>query len=94
MFFTGIDRTISFFNRNLQLKADAVWPYQTDDILFSTGFLYEFGRQGDGEGPSRKGLLELLDNVAKNLVLEAWVSMPTTGDPAAVTVKLNYVIKF
>ena len=92
--FAGIDRTVPFFDRKLQLKGDVVWVHHRNDAVFSVGFLYEFGRQGGAEGPAREGLLGFLDDVAKDIILEAWVSMPTTGGPEAYTVKLNYVVAF
>ncbi len=93
-FFAGIDRTMLFLNRNLQLKADAIHMNDKKDVLFSAGFLYEFGPQDTDEEPSMSGFRNILDEITKNLVLEAWVSLPSTGDEETYTVKLNYVIKF
>ncbi len=94
-FFAGIDRIIPLFDRNLQLKADAIHFNDKEDILFSVGFLYEFGRlENSDEETTTSGILKLLDQFAKNLILEAWVSMPTTSAEEVYTVKLNYVIKF
>ncbi len=93
-FFAGIDRTFPFLERNLQLKADAIHVDDKDDVLFSAGFLYELGRQrAEGEA-ARGGLLGVLDKMLENIILEAWVSMPSTGANEIYTVKLNYVIKF
>ena len=93
-FFAGIDKTIPLFDRNLQLKADAIQINDKEDVLLSVGFLYEFARRGDADKPIDNGLLKVLDQLAKNLVLEAWVSMPTTGQKETYTIKLNYVIRF
>lgn len=93
-FFAGIDRTVPFLDRNLQLKADAVHINDKDDVLFSVGFLYEFGRRNSADKPPLTGLAGILDNIVKNVVLESWVSMPSTGEQEVYTLKLNYVIKF
>ena len=93
-FFAGIDRTLPVLNRNLQLKADEIHINDKEDVLFSAGFLYEFGRRNSADKPPLTGLAGILDCVAKNMVLEGWVSMPSTGDPEVYTLKLNYVIKF
>lgn len=91
-FFAGIDRTLPFLNRNLQLRADAIHINDKEDVLFSTGFLYDFNPIEDES--ERSGLLGFLSDTAKNFVLEAWVSMPSTGEEETYTLKLNYVIKF
>ncbi len=93
-FFAGIDRTVTFLNRNLQLKADAIHINDKDDVLFSAGFLYEFGAKDAAEEPSKSGIQGILTDITKNLILEAWVSLPSTGEEETYTVKLNYVIKF
>ncbi len=93
-FFAGIDRTVTFLNRNLQLKADAIHINDKKDVLFSAGFLYEFGPRDIAEEPSKSGIQGLLADITKNLILEAWVSLPSTGEEEVYTVKLNYVIKF
>ncbi len=86
--FVGIDKTVPFLNRNLQLKADAIQINNRDDILFSAGFLYDFMPINDSDGAD-----SVFEKITKNIVLECWVSMPTTSDAPEVTVKLNYVIK-
>ena len=86
--FAGIDKTVPFLNRNLQLKADAIQIDNRDDILFSVGFLYDFMPINDNDEPD-----SVFETLTKNIVLECWVSMPTTTDAPEVTVKLNYVIK-
>lgn len=93
-FFGGIDKWTTFLDRTLQLRADAIHINDKDDMLFSTGFLYELGRQTDGNKTSQTGLAEVLDNITKNIILEAWVSKPSTGGKETYTVKLNYVIRF
>ena len=92
-FFGGIDRTFLFFDRNLQLKADAIQINDKNDMLLSVGFLYEFGRQNADEAPL-DGALGILDAIVKNLIFEAWVTFPTTGDEEIYTLKLNYVFQF
>jgi len=93
-FFTGIDRTVTFLNRNLQLKADAIQINDKEDVLFSAGFLYEFGPRDTADKPSKSRIHGFLDEIVNNLILEAWVSLPSTGEEEVYTVKLNYVIKF
>ncbi len=93
-FFAGIDKTVPFLNRNLQLKADAIHINDKDDVLFSVGFLYDFNPLNeDSEGPP-SGVMGVLDKIVRNIVLEGWVSMPSTGSRESYTIKLNYVIKF
>ncbi len=92
-FFGGIDKTVTFRGRNLQLRADAIQINDAKDVLYSAGLLCELGRRGvDGleERPSGKFVQEILSK----LVLEGWVSMPSTGGEEGYTVKLNYKIKF
>ncbi len=93
-FFAGIDRTLLFLNRNLQLKADAIHINDKEDVLFSVGFLYEFGPQDAADLPSESGIMSILNEITKNLILEAWVSLPTTGEEEVYTLKLDYVISF
>ncbi len=93
-FFAGIDKTVSFLERNLQLKADAIHINDREDVLYSAGFLYELGRKNGGTDVPSGGFEKLLDNFAKNIILESWVSLPSTGDEEVYTVKLNYVIRF
>ncbi len=93
-FFGGVDKTVSFLDRNLKLRFDGIHINDRKDMKFSAGFLYELGRQTDGNKTPQTGLAEFLDNISKNLILEAWVTMPSTGDKETYTVKLNYVIRF
>ncbi len=93
-FFAGIDRTFPFLERNLQLKGDAIHINDKNDVLFSVGFLYELGRRQDSEAPKPTGLLGTLDTIVKNIVMEAWISLPSTGEEETWTLKFNYVIKF
>ncbi len=94
-FFGGIDKTVTFRGRNLQLKADAIQTNDKEDMLYSVGFLYEFGRRGAPEGEEiGPGLGGFLNSLLKDMVLEAWTSIPDTGAEEVYTVKLNYVIKF
>ncbi len=93
-FFAGIDRTVTFLNRNLQLKADVIHTNDKEDVLYSAGFLYEFGAKDLADKPSKSGIQGFLTEITKNLILEAWVSVPSTSDEEVYTVKLNYVIKF
>ena len=91
-FFAGIDRTLPFLNRNLQLKADAIQFSDMDDVLFSVGFLYDFAPINDE--PTSSDWTGVLEEISRNIVLEAWVSIPTTGTEEVYTLKLNYVIRF
>lgn len=93
-FFGGIDKWTTFLDRTLQLRADAIHINDKNDMLFSAGFLYELGRKSEGNNRPQTGLGEFLDNITKNIILEGWVSKPSTGDKETYTVKLNYVIKF
>ncbi len=91
-FFAGIDRTLPFLNRNLQLKADVIQINDMDDALFSVGFLYDFAPINDE--PTSSDWIGVLEEISRNIVLEAWVSMPSTGAEEVYTLKLNYVIRF
>ncbi len=91
-FFAGIDRTVPFLNRNLQLKADVIQINDMNDALFSVGFLYDLAPLSDE--PARSGLMRVLQEFSKNIVLEGWVSIPSTGGEEVYTLKMNYVIKF
>ncbi len=92
-FFAGIDKTVSFLNRDLQLKADAIQVNHMDDVLYSAGFLYDLRPPAESRDSTRTGLAGVWDVLTRDLILESWVTEPTTGK-AALTVKLNYVIKF
>jgi hypothetical protein len=63
-------------------------------MLFSAGFLYELGTKAGANGRLRSGLGGFLDRLMQNMILEAWVSMPSTSDKETYTLKLNYVIPF
>jgi hypothetical protein len=93
-FFGGFDKTVSFLDRNLQLRFDGIHINDKQDMLFSAGFLYELAPRTGGNKTQQTGLAGFLDNIAKNIILESWVSKPSTGDKETYTVKLNYVIAF
>ncbi|MHC4843376.1 MAG: hypothetical protein ACYTEE_06195 [Planctomycetota bacterium] len=92
-FFGGIDKTVSFLDRNLQLRADAIHINNKEDMKYSLGFLYELGQNSNSPTP-RTDKTGILDIITKNVILETWISMPSTGNQEVYTVKLNYVIKF
>ncbi|MDP6542730.1 MAG: hypothetical protein QGH60_02000 [Phycisphaerae bacterium] len=91
-FFFGVDKTVTFLDRNLQFRADAIQFNDMREMLYSAGFVYEFGRNSEYERPS--GVWGVLDDIAKNLIFEGWVSMPSNNDPETFTLKLNYVIRW
>ena len=91
-FFFGVDKTVTVLDRNLQLKADAIQYNDMREMLYSAGFLFAFGRNSEYERP--EGVLGVLDDIAKNIILEAWVSMPSDGAAESFTLKLNYVFKW
>ena len=93
-FFAGIDKWTTFLDRTLQLRADAIHINDKEDIKFSVGFLYELARRSGGDKTGQTGLAAFLNSIAENIILESWVSKPSTGDKETYTVKLNYVIKF
>jgi hypothetical protein len=93
-FFGGIDKTVTLFDRNLQLRADAIHINDKEDMLFSAGFLYELGKKAAGNRGSQKEPASCLDKLMQNMILESWISMPSTGDKETYTIKLNYVIPF
>jgi hypothetical protein len=93
-FFGGIDKTVSLFNRNLQLRFDGIHINDKEDMLFSAGFLYELAPRTGGDKTAQTGLAGIWNSIAKNVILESWISKPSTGDKETYTVKLNYVIKF
>ena len=92
-FFIGIDRTVPFLGRDLQLKADALQINRMSDILYSGGFLYNLRRRDDDGESQRPGLLGVWDMLTRNVVLESWATVPPSGS-TAFTLKLNYVIEF
>jgi hypothetical protein len=93
-FFGGIDKTVSFLDRNLMLRFDGIHTNDKEDMLFSAGFLYELWPHGGGEDTQDSGLLGALDRIARNMALESWVTLPSNGEKEVYTVKLNYVIRF
>jgi hypothetical protein len=93
-FFGGIDKTVQFLDRNLQFRFDGIHINDREDMLFSGGFVYEFAPRTGGNKTAQSGLGNFLDNIARNIILEAWVSKPSTGDKETYTVKLNYVFAF
>jgi hypothetical protein len=93
-FFGGFDKTVTFLDRNLQFRFDGIHINDREDMLFSAGFLYELGRRTDTNKTSQTGLAAFLENITKNVVLESWISMPSTGGQETYTLKLNYVIRF
>lgn len=93
-FFWGFDKAVPFLNRDLVLRADAIQVNEMDDILYSAGFLYNLRRRDDDGKASRPGLKGLLDKIFRNIVLEGWVTIPSTRDEEVLTLKLNYVLKF
>jgi hypothetical protein len=93
-FFGGFDKTVSFLDRNLMLRFDGIQRNNKKDVLFSTGFLYELWPNDGGQGTQKDGLAGTLDSIVRNMAVESWVSLPSTGDKEIYTVKLNYVIKF
>jgi hypothetical protein len=93
-FFGGFDKTVLFVDRNLQLRFDGIHINDKNDMLFSAGFLYDLAPQSGGNETKQTGLMGVLGDITKNMLLESWVSIPSTGDKETYTVKLNYVIKF
>ncbi len=93
-FFVGIDKTIPFLGRNLQLKADAIQVDNMDDVLFSAGFLYDLAPLENDDMQSREGVGSVLEMLTRNFVFETWINVPSSGDEEFLTLKLNYVIKF
>jgi hypothetical protein len=72
-FFGGIDKTVSFLDRNLMLRFDGIHINDKEDMLFSAGFLYELWPHDGGEGTQDSGVLGALDRIARNIELpEIW----------------------
>lgn len=42
-FFAGLDKTISFFEKDLTLRTDIIQTNDADDAIISTGFIYDLG---------------------------------------------------
>lgn len=93
-FFGGFDKTVLFVDRNLQLRFDGIHINDKNDMLFSAGFLYDLAPQSGGNETKETGLMGILGDITRNMLLESWVSIPSTGDKETYTVKLNYVIRF
>ncbi len=92
-FFAGADKTVTFLNRNLQLRGDVIHINDKKDALFSLGFLYELNARS-GDEKAQSGLAEFWNEISKSIILESWVSKPSTGNKETYTVKLNYLIRF
>ncbi len=93
-FFGGFDKMVSFLDRNLQLRFDGIHINDMKDMKFSAGFIYNLAPKTKTNGTYSSGLAEFLGNITKNMLIESWVTMPSTGDKETYTVKLNYVIRF
>ncbi|MHC4174757.1 MAG: hypothetical protein ACYTBX_02770 [Planctomycetota bacterium] len=93
-FFGGFDKTVSFLDRNLQLRFDGIHINDMKDMKFSAGFLYDFAPKTKTSKTQQTALMEFLGNLTKNMLIESWVTMPSTGDKQTYTIKLNYVIRF
>jgi hypothetical protein len=93
-FFGGIDKTVSFLDRNLMLRFDGIHINDKEDMLFSAGFLYELAPRNSSSKAEEHGLAGFLNSIAKNMILESWVTIPSTGDKEVYTLKLNYVYRF
>lgn len=93
-FFAGIDKMVTFLDRNIQLRADAIHINDKEDTLFSAGFLYEFAKKPGRNEASQKEPRGFLGRLMQNMILESWVSMPSTGGKETYTIKLNHVIPF
>ena len=91
-FFFGVDKTVTFMDRNLQFRADAIQYNDMREMLYSAGFVYEFGRKGEYQRPD--GILGVLDDISKNIIFEGWASMPSDNSPDTFTLKLNYVFRW
>ena len=91
-FFGGIDRTVPFLGRSLQLKADAIQVNDMNDMVYSTGLLFDLRRRDDKD-KSPEGS-NVLYRLTRNFVLESWVTMPSTGQEDELHLKLSYVIGF
>ena len=91
----GIDETVVFRGRNLQLEADAIQTNDQSDMLYSVGFLYDPGRRGPtADEAIDPDLGTSITYFLKDIVPEAWTSTPDTGAEEAHTFKLSYVFKF
>ncbi len=93
-FFGGIDKTFTLLDRDLMLRFDGIHINDKEDMKFSAGFIYNLAPKTKTNGTYSTGLTEFLGNITKNMLIESWVTMPSTGNQEVYTVKLNYVIKF
>ncbi len=93
-FFGGIDKTVEFLDRDLQFRFDGIHINDKEDMKFSAGFIYNLAPKTKTNGTYSSGLAEFLGNITKNMLIESWVTMPSTGNQEVYTIKLNYVIKF
>jgi hypothetical protein len=64
------------------------------DTKFSAGFLYDLAPKTKTNKTQQTALMEFLGNLTKNMLIESWVTMPSTGNKQTYTIKLNYVIRF
>ena len=92
-FFAGFDKTVLFLDRDLQFRFDGIHTNDKEDMKFSAGFIYNLAPKTE-TSRTQSGLGEFLGNITKNMLIESWVTMPSTGNQEVYTVKLNYVIKF
>lgn len=51
-FFAGVDKTVTFLDRNLILRGDFIQTNDKEDALYSVGFLYELGAKDGGDEPA------------------------------------------
>ncbi len=93
-FFGGIDKTVEFLDRDLQFRFDGIHINDKEDMKFSAGFIYDLAPKTKTNGTHSSDLAEFLGNITKNMLIESWVTMPSTGGKETYTVKLNYVIRF
>ncbi|MHC4526850.1 MAG: hypothetical protein ACYS29_03160 [Planctomycetota bacterium] len=93
-FFGGFDKTILFADRDLMLRFDGIHINDKDDMLLSAGYIYDLAPKTASSRPAPDGLMGFLDSISRNMLVESWVSKPTTGDKEVYTLKLNYVVRF
>ncbi len=93
-FFGGFDKTVDFLDRDLQFRFDGIHINDMEDMKLSAGFIYNLAPKTKTNSTPSSGLGKFLSDITKNMLIESWVTMPTTGNQEVYTVKLNYVIKF
>ncbi len=93
-FFGGFDKTVDFLDRDLQFRFDGIHINDMEDMKLSAGFIYNLAPKTKTNPTPSSGLGKFLSDITKNMLIESWVTMPTTGNQEVYTVKLNYVIKF